>query len=315
LELVNVSLVLAQTPKGDDQGYITLDDGIRLFYQKVGNGPITIIIPNGQSMLKDFKQFAGRNYTLIFYDLRSRGRSNRATKIFEGGVHLEVEDLDGVRRHFKIDKATLIGHSYLGLVVALYAMKYPMHVEQVIQIGAAQPQGNKEYPPHLRVTDPIPPDVNDKIVALVKSEPIMDPKEFCRQYFKIVSVFYIKNSADWEKVVDACEYSNEWPTNLSKHISANITPSLKAISVTKAEAAIATMKILTIQGSADRAVPYGAGRDGAFLLPQARLLTIEGGSHFPWIEAPEKVFGAIRKFLDGQWPDGAEQITKVDPKN
>jgi hypothetical protein len=71
------------------------------------------------------------------------------------------------------------------------------------------------------------------------------------------------------------------------------------------------MKILTIQGLADRVVPYGAGCDWAFLLPQARLLTIEGGSHFPWIEAPEKVFGAIRKFLDGQWNDGAEQIVKV----
>jgi hypothetical protein len=136
LTLANTSInCIAQAheaPEGAVQGYITLDDGIRLFYQKVGNGPKIVIIPNGQSMIKDFGQFADRNHTLIFYDLRSRGRSDQGTKNFEGGVHLEVEDLDAVRRHFKINKAALIGHSYLGLMVALYAMKHPMHVEQVI---------------------------------------------------------------------------------------------------------------------------------------------------------------------------------------
>jgi pimeloyl-ACP methyl ester carboxylesterase len=91
--------------------------------------------------------------------------------------------------------------------------------------------------------------------------------------------------------------------------------SLQTINLTTPDAAKATMPVLTIQGSADRIVPYGAGREWAFLLPQARLLTIEGGSHFPWIEAPEKVFGAIRKFLGGQWPSEAEKVTKVDPKS
>jgi hypothetical protein len=51
------------------------------------------------------------------------------------------------------------------------------------------------------------------------------------------------------------------------------------------------------------------------ILPQARLLTIEGGAHFPWIEAPEKIFGAIRAFLSGQWPKDAEKVSRVDPKN
>jgi pimeloyl-ACP methyl ester carboxylesterase len=143
----------------------------------------------------------------------------------------------------------------------------------------------------------------------------MDPKEFCRQYFKSVAALYVKNPADWDKMPDACEYSNEWPANLSKHVGTNITPSLQAMHLTTAESAKATMRILTIQGSDDRVVPYGAGRDWAFLLPQARLLTIEGGSHFPWIEAPEKVFGAIRTFLGGQWPDEAEKVTKVDPRS
>ncbi len=320
LELGNVSInCIAQTqktPEGAGQGYITLDDGIRLFYQKVGDGAKAVIIPNyGQAMLKDFPQLADRGLTLIFYDLRSRGRSDQVIGKFEGGIYREVEDLEAVRRYFKIDKAALIGHSYLGLMVALYATKYPMHVDRVVQIGAAQPQSGKEYPSHLRVTDPIPSDVDEKISALIKSERTMDPKEFCRQYYKIMAPMYTKKPADSNKPADDCDYPNEWPQNLSKYITTNIAPSLQAMNLTSRDAAKATMPVLTIQGTADRMVPYGAGREWAFLLPQARLLAIEGGSHSPWIEAPEKVFGAIRKFLEGQWPNEAEKVTKVDPKS
>jgi pimeloyl-ACP methyl ester carboxylesterase len=41
------------------------------------------------------------------------------------------------------------------------------------------------------------------------------------------------------------------------------------------------------------------------LLPNARLPTVENAAHVPWIEAPGRVFGAIRTFLDGAWPEGA----------
>jgi pimeloyl-ACP methyl ester carboxylesterase len=44
------------------------------------------------------------------------------------------------------------------------------------------------------------------------------------------------------------------------------------------------------------------------MLPNARLITIEGAAHLPWIESPQSVFDAIHTFLDGKWPEHAEQI-------
>jgi hypothetical protein len=38
---------------------------------------------------------------------------------------------------------------------------------------------------------------------------------------------------------------------------------------------------------------------------------VEGAAHAPWIEAPEKVLGAIRAFLDGGWPEGSEKVACV----
>jgi pimeloyl-ACP methyl ester carboxylesterase len=43
-------------------------------------------------------------------------------------------------------------------------------------------------------------------------------------------------------------------------------------------------------------------------LPNARLLTVTGAGHAPWIEAPDLVFRAIDVFLRGAWPAEAEQV-------
>jgi pimeloyl-ACP methyl ester carboxylesterase len=70
--------------------------------------------------------------------------------------------------------------------------------------------------------------------------------------------------------------------------------------------------VLTIHGTRDRQAPYGGGREWALTLPDARLVTVENAAHLPWIESPEKVFGSIKTFLDGAWPDAAQQVTSVD---
>src|SRR5208282_3801274 len=110
------------------EGYLTTEDGVRLFFQKVGNGPQTVLIPNGMHLLGDFKRFAAGR-TLIFYDLRNRGRSDQVTDDckLKRGIHHDVDDLETVRRHFGASQPALIGHSYVGLTVVLYAMKYPDH--------------------------------------------------------------------------------------------------------------------------------------------------------------------------------------------
>ena len=94
------------------EGYVATEDGVRLFFQKVGSGVQTVIIPNGIYLFDDFKRFAdGR--TLIFYDLRNRGRSDTVgdgAKLARG-IHHDVDDLDAVRRHFGVSRVDAIGHS------------------------------------------------------------------------------------------------------------------------------------------------------------------------------------------------------------
>ena len=133
------------------EGYVTTDDGVRLWFQTVGSGPQVVVLPNGFHLLEDFSCLApGR--TLVFYDVRNRGRSDTVTDpaLLERGIHNDVDDLDAVRRHFGLDRLVLIGHSYMGLMVILYAMKYPAHVDRIVQIGADGPALRQVLPggPH-----------------------------------------------------------------------------------------------------------------------------------------------------------------------
>jgi pimeloyl-ACP methyl ester carboxylesterase len=95
--------------------------------------------------------------------------------------------------------------------------------------------------------------------------------------------------------------------NFLKYWTEKVMPSILSLKLTAEDFSKAKNPFLTIHGTRDRNAPCGAGRDWAMLLPDARLVTIEGGAHAPWIEAPKKVFAAIRTFLNGSWPEESEK--------
>jgi len=292
------------------EGYVTTEDGVRLFFQKIGSGAQTVIIPNGIYLFDDFKRFAGGR-TLIFYDLRNRGRSDTVSDSAKlaRGIHHDVDDLDAVRRHFGVTRIDAIGHSYMGLMVALYAMKYPAHVNRVVQIGPMQPNAAKQYPAHLTCADATLAEVLSKLAQLSKEPRSEDPIEACRKFWSVLRPIYVVNPADAAKIDwGRCDLPNE--LNFMRYWNESIFPSIQNLHLTAEELAKVKTPVLTVHGTRDRSSPYGGGRDWASMLPNARLLTVENAAHAPWIEAPDKVFGAIDTFLRGAWPGEAERGCK-----
>jgi pimeloyl-ACP methyl ester carboxylesterase len=100
-----------------------------------------------------------------------------------------------------------------------------------------------------------------------------------------------------------------------KYWSEIILPSIQNLHLTAEDLAKVKTPVLTIHGTRDRSAPYGGGREWALLLPNAQLVTVENAGHAPWIEAPEKVFGAMNTFLGGAWPESAEKVKSLDPND
>jgi DNA-binding CsgD family transcriptional regulator len=60
--------------------------------------------------------------------------------------------------------------------------------------------------------------------------------------------------------------------------------------------------VLVLHRRRDRAVPFAAGRELAALLPDARLVALEGELHPPWLGDRDAVLAAATAFLDAHHP-------------
>jgi proline iminopeptidase len=294
------------------EGFLTTDDGVRLYFITFGEGSKPVVFPNGLYLIDDF-QWLGDSRTLVFYDLRNRGKSDTVTDAskLQSGIQNDVDDLETVRRHFGIDQLDLIGHSYVGILVALYAMKYPEYSHRVVQIGSGEPEQGKQYPEHLTYNDAQRAEVFGRIGQLMQQGLEGDPMEMCERFWAVLRELYVVDPAnahriDWGR----CELPNE--REFMRYYTAHILPSLRTLNLGPQDFAKAQAPVLTIHGRKDRSAPYGAGRDWALRLPNARLVTIDEGAHAPWIEAPDRVFGSITTFLNGEWPASAEEVKSLD---
>jgi pimeloyl-ACP methyl ester carboxylesterase len=183
------------------EGFVTTEDGARLFFRAHGQGPQAVVVPNGLYLCDDFEPLA-KGRLLIFCDLRNRGRSDPISEgsSRKGGVFDDVIDLEAVRRHFGFAEISLIGHSYVGLLVVLYAMKYPSQVGRVVQVGPTQPFSAKQYPAHLTGADATLQDVFSRLAELRKQRDSFNPEEFCRKFWSVLRQIYVTDPAHADRI-------------------------------------------------------------------------------------------------------------------
>ena len=212
------------------EGHVTAADGVRLFFQKVGNGRGTVVVPNAVYMFDDFKRLAAE-HTCIFYDLRNRGRSDAVADdaMLKGGVHNDVQDLEAVRRHFELENMSVLGHSYVGAVVALYAMEHSENVSRVVQIAPTAPNITKQYPPDLTNMDATAVQVFTQLAQMQHEGEPSDPVDACNRAWSVLRPLYVFDKADVHKIsgMGFCELINE--RNAMKHFQSNIMPTLQCL--------------------------------------------------------------------------------------
>ena len=299
-----------------DQGYVRASDGVRLFYRKVGSGTPAVIVPGDLFLFDDFRQLA-KGRTIVFYDMRTRGRSDAVSDSAAITIGKDVEDLEAIRRHFGLERVQLVGYSYLGMMVMMYAMAHPERVERIVQLGPVPRQWDTPYPEHLARRGPIPG--VDSVQARRVRELAQNgfaashPKEYCELVWSVSRFGLVGNPEHVDRLGGSrCDMPNEWPINFARHLRYHFT-SVREMRVTQDQVAAVTVPVLTIHGTQDRNAPYGGGRQWALELPNARLLTVNAAAHQVWVDAPDVVLRAVDTFLRGKWPAGAQRVTVLDP--
>jgi len=175
-------------PPRVETGYVTSRDGIRLYYAKVGSGSETAIIPGRLFTFPDFQRLA-KGRTLIFYDMRNRGLSDAVIDLSKISLQHDTDDLEAVRVHFGIETPNLIGFSYLGKIVVLYATQHPNHVNRIVQIGPVARKFGTKFPEALTAGDedkvPDPAEIKRMETLHTNGFAKSHPKEFCEMEWRV----------------------------------------------------------------------------------------------------------------------------------
>jgi pimeloyl-ACP methyl ester carboxylesterase len=293
-----------------ERGFVKTVDGIRLYYEKAGNGPV--IIAPGRLFLFDALLPLADHYTVISYDMRARGRSDAVRDSTRQTIDDDVRDLERVREFFHVERFTPIGWSYLGLMVVHYATRYPDRVASLVQIGAVPPRFDARYPPELTAGDidsVPPPSRRAALDSLQRSGySARHPRDYCEQEWAVTRIGLVGRAADTAMIkLEPCTMPNEWPVNVDRHIDLSVA-SISRLRFDRQSVKSLTFPVLTLHGTKDRNAPYGGGREWAAILPDARLLTVSGAAHAVLLERPDVVLPALRAFLGGQWPGNATRV-------
>jgi len=113
---------------------------VQLFTRRVGSGPLVVVLHGGPGVSHDYLlpqyDLLAEGRSLFYYDQRGGGQSAvpRDTPV---GWPEHVADLDGIRAQLGLERLTLCGYSWGGLLAVLYFLEHPERVERLALVAPA----------------------------------------------------------------------------------------------------------------------------------------------------------------------------------
>jgi proline iminopeptidase len=288
--------------------FITLSDSTRISYNLYGKGKDTLIFlhggpgQNSNGVGPDLMALT-KFHVLILYDQRGCGFSEQGdTNKLTSSTH--VKDLEELRRFFRIEQMTLIGHSWGCLLAGLYSSEYPAHVKRLLLLSPAPPTrqlfqqrfasfAQKDSAGQAKLAQL-------RLQLAISNNPLL----ICRQILNINERFYYSNPKNISrKQGDYCNI----PEDAVRKQAVTARRTLQSLGNYDFIALLETVAqpSLIIEGT-ETPVPLEEYHVWARALPNSRLLFIKKVGHaYPMVEQPKLFFSAVEKFLDGGWPGSA----------
>lgn len=103
-------------------------NGVRLFYEDLGEGPAIILLHGYTGSHKDWAAqipVLAEKYRVIAMDHRGHGKSAAPSSASDYSVKIMAEDARGLLRHLGIDRSCIVGHSMGGFMAFELVLEYP----------------------------------------------------------------------------------------------------------------------------------------------------------------------------------------------
>jgi len=139
-----LSFIFSMSALSQNELFISGADQTKLHIREFGSGSPIIILAGGPGQNADYLNpiwdTLSKTFRCIVPDQRGTGKSLLAA-IDSASLSMEnyVNDLESLRNYFNLQKLTLVGHSWGGMLAMEYASKYPGRVENLVLIGPGGP--------------------------------------------------------------------------------------------------------------------------------------------------------------------------------
>jgi proline iminopeptidase len=298
----------AGSPDAEPKSYVDGYDGVRLRYVLDGTTGDTIIVLHGgpgltlETLRPDLAPLARRHH-LLHFDQRGSGYSELPDS---AGLTAEamVEDIEAVRRHFGLERVTLLGHSWGGGLALLYAMRYPARVDRLVLVGSLPLRGAPWIERYVAIQKARRGAGDDARMAALDSVILAapDPHPACREQMRLFLRGVAATPAQAGRITgDGCAATSE---NLREHGRMNGLVWQSFADTTgnwdwRGLTAELTMPALVVHG-ADDPLLLDSAKELAAGLANARLVVIPGAGHYPHAEQPKAFFPPVEAFLDAE---------------
>jgi len=263
----------------------------------VGSGPLVVVLHGGPGAHHDYllpqydRLATGGGRELFYYDQRGGGQSPvpRETPV---GWREHVADLDAIRVSLGIERLTLCGYSWGGLLALLYLLEHPERVERLALVSPASPtvayrrQFEEEFARRMAAPEIVGARGELRASGLREK----DPAAYQRRAFELSVAGYFRDVRDAKNLtafrVNARTQQAVWDSlgeyDLRDQLRRRPLPALRS---------------LVVHGTFDP-IPIAGSRELAQILG-AELVELPVG-HCPHVEATDDFVRAVDAFLPKQ---------------
>ena len=266
-------------------------------YQTFGEGEPILIINGGPGMNSNgfadmAKTISQLGYTTIIYDQRRTGKSV-LKKVDSTTITMDLiaKDIEDLRIQLKIDKWTVLGHSFGGLLACHYYSKYPESVNKLIFSSS----GGVD----LNFRNYLAEQIQDNLTS-----PQQDSLSFYQDKITAGDTSFQTRSKRAEFVANAYVYHKDFAKRIAGrlmemnwNVNSLVIQDLVNINYNYKNKFIKSkIPVLVIQGKND-IIKVETAEEIKKSFGNAKIQLLNNCGHYGWLDNPTKYFGSIQTFL------------------
>jgi proline iminopeptidase len=294
--------VSAQAVQAAGEGSVRRE-GFSLHYRTVGSGVPVLLLSGGPGFEVDYMsgiaQELGSSYKCILLEQRGTGRSRPPNPTpAQMTVKLFVEDIEAVRASLNVDRLMILGHSWGGMLAMAYAAAHPDRVKSLILVDSGGMDlrfgaiFNGNLTSRASMSERRELEKAEAAIEHASDANALNAASVAYSRLRTPFYFYDRTLADKLLATLSGDSNQQQVFLLMRDDLVNnyhVQTAMKSL----------FLSALIIQGRQDP-MPETVAIEIHEAIRNSQLVFIDQCGHFPWIEQPKALYGAVRTFFEQQ---------------